>query len=258
VTKPLTFKLGSATHIGGRDANADAVCLEQHDLGIGVAVVDGIGTNPEVCRAARRAADVAAIVASHRNAQAGIMAAADTMPDYADAPNAVAAVVSIEPDGRVEIAHIGDVAVWTVSDAHGLQRWTVDQVVGQHVLHLKKHTGLGDEGQAVLDESFANLDKLAETMNDYVLNGLKWATLATTSWTPLRPGYDEVELVVVASDGVSKALDDDQFATIVFENRKDPEAMTACLVNAAVETAARKNPVVLVDNATAAAVRFER
>lgn len=248
----LGLTIGHATDIGGRKANADAVRVRYHDGRAGLALVDGIGSDPEVCEAARLAADVASIVAMSRNAQAGIVAAIDSYPEYTDCPNAVGAVVSVEPDGRIEIAHVGDVKVWTLSDEHGLKCWTVDQVVGQHILHLKKHTGLGDEDHAVLDKSFADLDRLAEAMNDYVLNGFVWATLSSASWTPLRPGYDKVKLLLAASDGVHKVLTAEQLAAFVDEHHENPQELADQVVAGAVALGGEHT-----DNATAAAIRFE-
>src|ERR1043165_2336716 len=104
---------GFATDRGDRNFNADSGSATVTPLGACAAVVDGIGDHHDVCLAVQVAADVAAAVGSHRGAQAGLMAAADTMPDYPGAPNAVAAVVSVPAHGHIEIAHVGDVAVWT-------------------------------------------------------------------------------------------------------------------------------------------------
>lgn len=120
----MIISVGTASHIGDRSANADAVTAVTTPLGMCAAVVDGVGSSTEVCVVARLAADVAATVGAHKGAQAGIMAAADTMPDYPGAPNAVAAVVSVVND-QIEIAHVGDAAVFTWDGPGNLRRWTV-------------------------------------------------------------------------------------------------------------------------------------
>nr|WP_042198381.1 hypothetical protein [Kibdelosporangium sp. MJ126-NF4]CEL23365.1 hypothetical protein [Kibdelosporangium sp. MJ126-NF4]CTQ96899.1 hypothetical protein [Kibdelosporangium sp. MJ126-NF4] len=249
-----TVTLASATRIGGRAANADAVRLESNPLGIGAAVVDGIGTSQAVVDAARRAADTAAVVASHRGAQAGIMAAADTMPDYPRAPNAVAAVVSIEPGGRIEIAHAGDTAVWTWSAAAGLQRWTVDQTAGQHVTHMLRNPGLTPMGRDILNQ---HGHQVVVALDDYVLNGLVYATISTISWTPLRGKAADVDLILLTSDGVHKALLIRQITELAERHSGDAQALADALVDDAVAIP-HSDPDEVADNATAAVITLVR
>lgn len=249
----ITCALATATHIGGRSANADAAAIEQSPLGVAAAVVDGIGSKPATVAAARRAADTAAVVASHRGAQAGIMAAADTMPDYPGSPNAVAAVVSVEPGGRIEIAHAGDAAVWTWSTTAGLRRWTVDQTAGEHVAHMLRNPSLTRADRGALERVGAAVDVLA----DYVLNGLAYATTSTISWTPLRGEDARVDLVLLASDGVHKRLDADRIAILAEQHADNAQALADALVHAAV-TSPGNDPDEAVDNATAAVITLRR
>ncbi|MDI5974778.1 hypothetical protein [Amycolatopsis magusensis] len=247
------LNLASATHIGGRTANADAACVEHNELGAAAAVVDGIGSSPAVVTAAHRAAQTAALVASHRGAQAGIMAAADTMPDYPGAPNAVAAVASIEPGGRIEIAHVGDAAVWTWSHTAGLRRWTVDQTAGEHIAHMLHNPGLTATGRAALDKVSAAVDVLS----DYVLNGLVYATVSTVSWTPLRGQDAEADTVLLTSDGVHKRLTAEQIAALAGEHAGQAQQLANALVTTAVG-ASSAAPDEEADNATAAVIWLAR
>lgn len=246
--------LASATRVGGRDTNADAVRLVGHQLGVGAAVVDGIGGSPAVVAAARLAADTAAAVAAHRGAQAGIMAAADTMPDYPGSPNAVAGVVSIEPGGRIEIAHVGDTAVWTWSAAAGLRRWTVDQTAGEHVAHMLRNPSLTSTDRAVLGQHGR---QVVDALDDYVLAGLVYATISTISWTPLRGEAADVDLILITSDGVHKPLTDRQLGVLVAENAGDAQRLADELVDRAV-AAPRRDPDETADNATAAVLAITR
>ena len=251
MTEQLT--LASATHVGGRTANADAAAVEHNPLGAAAAVVDGIGSSPAVVSAARRAAEQAAIVASHRGAQAGIMAAADTMPDYPGAPNAVAAVVSVEPGGRIEIAHVGDAAVWTWSATAGLRRWTVDQTAGEHIAHMLRNPSLTRADHEALER----VGGAVGALGDYVLNGLVYATTSTISWTPLRGEHAEVDLVLLTSDGVHKRLDYDVIAEIITLFAADADALVEHLVSTAV-TATVDDPDEVADNATAAVITLQK
>lgn len=240
--------LACATRVGGRAANADASAVEANPLGAAAAVIDGIGSSPAVVTAARRAADTAAVVASWRGAQAGIMAAADTMPEYPGSPNAVAAVVSISASGRIEIAHVGDCAVWTWSAGGGLRRWTVDQAAGQHVAHMLTHPGLTDTARTALAE---HGEQVVTALADYVLNGLVYATISTISWTPLRGEHADVDAIILTSDGVHKPLPAGQIGELVERHAGDAQALADALVDTAVATP-RADPDESADNATAA------
>ncbi|MCX4470425.1 hypothetical protein OOK41_08915 [Micromonospora sp. NBC_01655] len=247
-----TVTLASATRVGGRDANADAAAVVGTPLGVGAAVIDGIGSSPAVVAAAQLAACTAAVVAAHRGAQAGIMAAADTYPDYPGAPNAVGAVVSVEPGGRIEIAHVGDCAVWTWSKTGGLTRWTVDQTAGQHVTHMLGNPGLTELDRAALAE---HGDQVVGALADYVLNGLVFATISTISWTPLRGPAGVADLVLLTSDGVHKALPAARIAELAETHVENVQALADALVDVAV-TEPRADPDETADNATAAVIRL--
>ncbi|MFI5584582.1 hypothetical protein ACIA5G_06090 [Amycolatopsis sp. NPDC051758] len=240
--------VGAATAIGGRPANADAVSVVTNPLGTAAAVVDGIGSEQDTCDASTLAAGTAAVVASHRGAQAGLMAAADTMPDYSGAPNAVAAVASVV-DGRIEVAHVGDAAVWTYSATAGLRRWTVDQTAGEHIRHMLDNPGLTGAGRDALTQ----LGTAAEVLSDYVLNGLAFATVSTMSWTPLRGEDANVDLIIVASDGVHKQLTAAQIEGMAGVFTADPQGLAEILVDLAVrDDSCTQDPD--SDNATAAVI----
>lgn len=253
-TRLPAISVGAATHVGGRSANADAVRVVTTPLGAGAAVVDGIGSSPEVCEAARLAADVAATVAAHRGAQAGIMAAADVMPDHDRAPNAVAAVVSVDVDGRIEIAHVGDAAVHIWSRRDGLRRMTADQTVGAHIAHMLTNPAMTKADAEILYQAHAAVD----VMGDYVLNGLKYATINTVSWTPLR-GDDaaDVELILLTSDGIHKSVAGATIAALLGVDWPDPQRIAQRLVDAAVR-APRADPDAVADNATAAVLLLRK
>jgi serine/threonine protein phosphatase PrpC len=244
---PIIVTMAAATDVGGRLVNADAAAIEMNPLGAAAAVVDGIGSSPAVVCAARRAADTAAVVASHRGAQAGILAAADTVPSYDGAPNAVAAVVSLEPGGLIEVAHAGDAAVYTWSAAAGLRRWTVDQTAGQHVAHTLSNPGLDNGVREVLQRYGS---KVVAALDDYVLNTLGHATVSTISWTPLRGDAADPQVIVLTSDGVHKPLPAARIASLVERHHTEPVVLARALVTTAVETLTA-DPA---DNATAVVV----
>lgn len=240
----------TATRVGGRTANADAASAIVTPLGSAIAVVDGIGSNPQTCEAARRAAEHAAIIASHRGAQIGLLAAAQLYPDHDDTPNAVASVASVTASGEIEIAHAGDTAVYTWSTTAGLRRWTIAQTVGEHIRHMaSNHRSLGDESRAALiDLGHQGLDVL----DDYVLTGLRYADVHTISWKLLTGDAAAVDLVLIASDGVHKQISAARLAELVERHAADPQALTDALVTAAVHAVPDGDS----DNATAAVLRL--
>jgi serine/threonine protein phosphatase PrpC len=245
---PATVSFGCASELGDRPANADAAKFVHTPLGAGGALVDGIGSDPDVVEAAHLAAGVSAAVASHRGAQAGLMAAADTMPDHPAGPNAVAAVVSLV-DGRIEIAHVGDAAVFTWAARTGLRRWTPEQTVGAHVRYMLTNPALDQAGREALDRVGAGV----EILDDYVLNGLKYATVSTVAWTPLRGADADVELIMLTSDGVHKPLTATAMTQLIRAWNGTPQHLATSLVQSAVATA-RNTDDGEADNATALVV----
>jgi serine/threonine protein phosphatase PrpC len=249
----ISIDVGIATDIGGREANADAVAVEANPRGTGVAVVDGIGSSEAVCRASRRAADTAAVVASHRDAQAGLMAAADTMPDYPCSPNAVAAVVSVDPDGRIELAYCGDAAVHTWSLENGVRRWTVDQTLAVWISHTLRSSSPTPAGRKAL-EAFAAAEP---ALTSFVMSGLNYATLSTIGWTPLRTPHHRPSVVLVSSDGIHARLTAEDIGTLIEHHHDDTAQVLADALVAAAVTAPSNDPDAVVDNATTAVLSID-
>lgn len=255
----MTRKLrtATATHIGGRRANADAADIKHtHDC-VGAAVVDGIGSDAETCGAAREAAEIAAAEAALGNAQSAIMAAAKFIKDHPDEPNAVAAVVSADANGNIEIAHVGDAAVWTWSSTRGLTRWTVDQTVGEHLRYMLAGAELTDAARATLEQALEHLGAAVPVLGDYILNTLADATVPTIGWTVLRGNAAEVEVVLLTSDGVHKPLTAAAIEALVVAYPDDPYLLASEIVFAAVQ-ATSADPDDEPDNATAAVIVLGR
>ncbi|ACU39406.1 hypothetical protein [Actinosynnema mirum] len=194
----MKITYGTALAEGKAGPLADAVHVEVTPLGAGAALVDGIGHSAAVVRTAQRAAEVAAIVAAHRDAQAGLLAAADTVPAYPGSPNATAAVVSVGLDGRVEVATAGQVAAHAWYPERGeLLRLTPAQVVGQWVRHALA-------GSTITATSRAALEALPvmTALDSYVLLGLAHASVSTIAWTALRGQDASPAALVLTSNGV--------------------------------------------------------
>ncbi|MEU4804359.1 hypothetical protein [Actinosynnema sp. NPDC023587] len=243
--QPTAPALGIATRVGGRPAQADAAHAVTTPLGTGAVVIDGIGTDPEVCAASRRAAEPAALVASAQGARAGLLWAAATYLDYDGAPNAVGAVVSVTEWG-IEIAHVGDCAVATWSRAGGLRRWTADQTAAALIRHMLTNPDLDHAGHAALHTLAEGLD----VMDDYVTGTLVTAVPATIASTLLRGPDAEVDLVLLTSDGVHKQIPPSRTAELVADYHDTPQVLADALVDAAV-TAVPDS-----DNATAVVLRL--
>ncbi|WP_018683668.1 PP2C family protein-serine/threonine phosphatase [Actinokineospora enzanensis] len=225
---PWSVTTATASHAGGRQINADAIDVRSTPVGTAVAVVDGIGSSLETCDAALLAASAAVAVGCHRGALVGLLAAADTLPDYPGAPDAVAAVVSLDPQGRLEIAHIGDVAVWLWDSRRGLRRWTVEHTAGAYMRHMLTNPGLTDDERATLEQALA---APIEVMDHYLLGTLGRATVGTVSSTIVRE--ENPELVIITSDGVHKQLPADLMAALVDDFHTDPGLIADALLDSA-------------------------
>ena len=156
-------------------------------------------------------------------------------------------------DGRIEIAHVGDAAVWTYSATAGLRRWTVDQTAGEHIRHMLDNPGLTDAGRDALEQFGA----ATEVLSDYVLNGLAFATVSTMSWTPLRGADANVERIILTSDGVHKQLSlraIENFASMC----SDPQELAKGLVHLAVRDFSGIKLDPASDNASVAVISLVR
>lgn len=255
----MTIKLrtATATNIGGRRANADAAAIKHTERRVGAAVVDGIGTSAEACGAAFEAAEAAAAEAALGNAQSALMTAARIVKDFPDEPNAVGAVVAVDANGTIEIAHVGDVAVWTWSATRGLVRWTVDQTVGEHLRYMLAGAPLTDAARATLGQALGHLEAAVPVLGDYILNTLADATVPTISWTVLRGESADVEVVLLTSDGVHKSLEDAEIERLVVEHQGSPQMLADETVLAAVQVESA-DPEDVPDNATVAVISLER
>jgi serine/threonine protein phosphatase PrpC len=255
----VTTKLrtATATHIGGRRANADAAVIKHTEHCVGAAVVDGIGSSAATCGAAQEAAEAAAAEAALGNAQSALMTAARIIKDFPDhGANAVGAVVSASADDTIEIAHVGDAAVWTWSATRGLTRWTVDQTVGEHLRYMLAGAPLTDVARTTLKQALEQLDAAVPILGDYILNTLADATVPTIGWTVLRGDSADIELALVTSDGVHKPLSHAEIEALVIQHRHDdPQVLADAIVLAAVK-AGSADPADEADNATVAVVAF--
>ncbi|GAA2965741.1 hypothetical protein [Actinokineospora diospyrosa] len=225
-----------ATRLGGKPTNADAAAVHHLPDGrFGAALVDGIGSDPVVVDTAVLAAQVAARVGSHRQALTGLLAAADLYPHPAGPPDAVGAVVTVDHEGRIDIAHVGDAAVHTWRPDTGLTHWTPAHTVGSQASHMGLAPG------PVLDQ-----------LDDYVLTTLVGAT-ATTVATGLIPATDPTpHHVLLTSDGVHKTLTTAEITEKVHLLGADPQATANRLVDDAIRVAGHH-----ADNTTAIVIRID-
>jgi serine/threonine protein phosphatase PrpC len=244
----------TATHIGGRSANADAAVIKHTEYCVGAAVVDGIGSSAATCGAAREAAEAAAAEAALGNAQSALMTAAHLIKNFPDEPNAVGAVVSADANGTIEIAHVGDAAVFTWSSTRGLTRWTVDQTVGEHLRYMLAGAPLTDANRATLEQALQHLEAAVPILDDYILNTLADATVPTIGWTVLREESADVDRVLLTSDGVHKPLSHAEIEALAALHQHDsPQVLADEIVLAAVK-AGSVDPADEADNATVAVI----
>lgn len=70
-------------------------------------------------------------------------------------------------------------------------------------------------------------------MDDYILNGLKFATINTIVWTPLRGPLPR--FVILTSDGVHKILGHLHLNALINQHHSDPQALADAIVANAVQ-----------------------
>lgn len=125
----------TAQLVGGRPRQCDRTAVVAAPRGVrAYALLDGVGSTPEVARWTRRAAHrVATSAARHRDAEAGLRAAYDHyagqrryLDPFAELPHAAAVVAVTAPGRPLTVAWCGD------SRAYLLQGGTLQRLTDDH------------------------------------------------------------------------------------------------------------------------------
>lgn len=230
----MTVTVGIATDIGGRSHNCDATAVHSTAATTAAALIDGIGSTPEVEHAAGLLAEVAARVAARRGPVGGLLAAHELISapgPESPKPNAVGAVAVVYPSDRATvIAHVGDCRVYSLTSGV-FTRHTTDHTVGE----LLRMVGVAEHH--------------AELHDNWVRTSIGNATVASI------PVVDVVaERVLLTSDGIHKVLSDDQIAAVMARFPEDVDQLACELVAAALDAADDGEPL---DNMTAVVLHVD-
>ncbi|MDX8146424.1 hypothetical protein SK854_30220 [Lentzea sp. BCCO 10_0061] len=225
----MTVTVGIATDIGDRSHNCDAAAVHSTASTTAAAIIDGIGSTPEVERTAGLLAEVSARVAARRGPVAGLLAAHELISGpgpETPKPNAVGAVAVVYPSDRATvIAHVGDCRVYSLT-SDVLTQHTADHTVGE----LLRMVGVNEHH--------------AELHDNWVRTSIANAIVASI------PVVDVVaDLVILTSDGVHKVLTNDEIADVAIALAYDPQKLAHALVAAALSvpsTSERDNTTALV------------
>ncbi|MGZ3147293.1 PP2C family protein-serine/threonine phosphatase [Lentzea chajnantorensis] len=232
--KTMTVSVGTATDIGGRSHNCDATAVHSNGFTTAVAIVDGIGSTPEVEHTAGLLAEVAARMATRRGTVPGLLAAHELISGpgpETPKPNAVGAVAVVYPSDRATvIAHVGDCRVYSMTGGV-LTRHTTDHTVGE----LLRMVGVQEQH--------------AQLHDNWVRTSIANATVATI------PVADVVaERVLLTSDGIHKVLTDDQIAAVLTAFPEDVDQAAHELIAATLDAAPAGEPL---DNMTAIVLHID-
>lgn len=224
----------TATHIGGRTHNCDATAIHHHAGTTAVAVIDGIGSTPEIARTAEILAEYAVRRAARSGPLLGLLGAAGAVKSAGpegDGPDAVGIVAVVYPsDQAVGYAYVGDCRAYAW-DGTELTRCTIDRTMGEY---------LRQNGQP--EETALAHDNWIRT------------TFGKADPVVVHEGLIEAPLVLLTSDGIHKVLTDEQIAGLVAKYEDDLKLLANALVVAALEQEAPIDE--LCDNATVAVVRL--
>ncbi|MET9231418.1 hypothetical protein [Lentzea sp. NPDC003310] len=230
----MTIRVGTDTAIGGRSHNCDAAAVHSTATTTAAALIDGIGSTPEVQHTAALLAEVAARVAARRGPVAGLLAAHDLISGpgpESPKPNAVGAVAVVYPSDRATvIAHVGDCRVYSLTGAV-LTRHTTDHTVGELLRMVGVH------------------EHHAQLHDNWVRTSIGNAAVASI------PVVDVVaDRVLLTSDGIHKVLTDDQIAAVMAAFPEDVDQLACELVAAALDAAPEGEPA---DNMTAVVLHVQ-
>lgn len=230
----MTITVGIATNIGDRSHNCDATAVHTTGTTTAAALIDGIGSNPEVEHTAGLLAEVSARVAARRGPVAGLLAAHELVSGpgpETPKPNAVGAVAVVYPSDRAIVtAHVGDCRVYSLT-GDVLTQHTTDHTVGE----LLRMVGVTEQHAALHD--------------NWVRTSIGNATVGSI------PVVDVVaDLAIFTSDGVAKALTNAQIAEVATAHSQDPQALADALVSVALAVPSASDER---DNTTAIVLRVD-
>lgn len=216
---------GAATSRGpNRPRNADAHAQHWFRGTFAAAVVDGVGSTPEVAEFSRVAAAVAARVAARETPVLGVVAAATPYSDQDDhgaEPSGAIVVASVRPGGHWRVAYAGDSSAYGLKDDGTLHRFTTPHTLGEEL----RQQGVPDA------EAVAHDHKLRHHLGRVPLYGVE--------------GFEAVaRLLVLASDGLK--VPHEQVRALLLRHGDDPQRCADELLTAARAHGSRDDVTVLV------------
>ncbi|MFJ5070266.1 hypothetical protein ACIQC7_28035 [Kitasatospora sp. NPDC088556] len=210
----ITFGIAQREGTAGDLADAAATYTSTSTDRTGVALVDGMGHDPEIVRLAPMLAETAARVGAGRGALAGLLSAGLLVSDRG--PDGVGVLAVTRPDGGAEVCWAGDCRAyhWTGTTLHQL---TTDHNLAAYLSRAAKDAGT------------VPVAALADCVG--VTLGL--ATVATVPFVSVPAGG----LLVLTTDGVHDQVPAERVEALVREHQADPQVLADALVAAAGPTA---------------------
>ncbi|GAA0609765.1 SpoIIE family protein phosphatase [Kribbella sandramycini] len=210
----MNSRVGIASRRGTRAHNMDAAAAFEAVTGdVAVAVVDGIGNDPDGSELMQLICTAAARIAASRGALAGVLTAAaliDADPGTDDyGPDAVMVLAVSRPGYEVELAWVGDSHIYSW-DGVRLARRTTPHTMGEY-LRLN-----GESEQLAVRHD-------------------NWTRMSLTIASPTTVALAEApahELLILLSDGLDGLLHG-ELAAAVAEHAGDPQTLAEALVAAA-------------------------
>lgn len=217
VDEDLVVTVGTATHAGDLERNADAVDVEYFATAgtVAAAVLDGKGTSVETVKAMQACAAAAVRIGARRGPVPGLTTAAEMLADFGPdfvPVDGVGAIAVVRPGRPVKIAHVGRARAYSWSGS-GLVRLTEDQTHGQQL----RERGRTEQEAAAEDR-------------------LQRVTLARCSMSTVQDKITEDEVVLLTTHYVHDVLDLDHMAAIVRERHHAGAGVVAeAILHAALE-----------------------
>ncbi|MFB7473971.1 PP2C family protein-serine/threonine phosphatase [Kitasatospora sp. NPDC056184] len=220
--------IGIAQREGTAGPIADAAATYTSDATghTAVALVDGMGHDPDIVRLAPMLAETAARVGAARGPLAGLLSAGLLVND--PGPDGVGVLAVVREDGSAQVVWAGDCRAYRWVDGE-LQQLTTDHNLAAYLTRAAR--GAGEVPVAALA--------------DYVGVTLGLAVPATAPFVGVPAGGT----LILTSDGVHDQVPADLIEELVRKHASDPQALADALVAAASST-----PEGYRDDATAVVV----
>ncbi|MGF1427101.1 PP2C family protein-serine/threonine phosphatase [Kitasatospora sp. LaBMicrA B282] len=207
----LITAVASRQGTSGPNADAAATYTSTSTGQTALALVDGMGHDPDIVRLAPMLAETAARVGAVRGALAGLLSAGLLVHD--PGPDAVGVLAVTREDGSAELVWAGDCRAYHWDGGEDVRQLTTDHNLAAYLTRAARGAG----------------EVPVTALADYVSVTLGLAVPATAAYVSVPAGG----LLVLTTDGIHDSIDDQELHTLIRTHHGSAQDLADTLVAAA-------------------------